>query len=157
MWGHFWHLHFNSFPMTWRTHQDVVFWPLQSNSEVSEVLEDSQVLVSEVWVSSSHSSKSGVATLPNVLIFLWIDLIPSRISKVGGLWPKWMGYHKYNIKMKKLPKQLCDTPPHMNYTWPLSYCWTSWHITTKKWCFATSLTTHYIYTLWMLTNKLYEL
>jgi hypothetical protein len=42
-----------------------VFWPLQSNFEVSGVSEDSQVPISRVWVSSSHSSKSGVATNDN--------------------------------------------------------------------------------------------
>jgi len=62
MWGHFQYLHFNSFPMTWRTFQGEVFWPLQSNFEVSRVPEDSQVPISGVWVSSLHSSKSGVAT-----------------------------------------------------------------------------------------------
>ncbi len=61
--GHFRHLHFNSFSMRWRTPQGKVFWPLQSNSEVLGVPEDSQVPISRVWVSSSHSSKSGVATL----------------------------------------------------------------------------------------------
>ncbi len=34
-----------------------MFWHLQSNSEVSEVLEDSQVPISGVWVSSSHPLK----------------------------------------------------------------------------------------------------
>jgi len=60
--GHFQHLHFNNFPMVWRTPQGEVFWPLQSSYEVSGVPEDSQVPISRVSVSSSHSSKSGVAT-----------------------------------------------------------------------------------------------
>jgi hypothetical protein len=42
--------------------QGEVFWPLQSNSEISGVSEGSQVPISGVWVSSSHFSKSGVAT-----------------------------------------------------------------------------------------------
>ncbi len=41
------------------------FWPLQSNSEISRVSMDSQVPISRVWVSSSHSSQSGVATHMN--------------------------------------------------------------------------------------------
>ncbi len=53
---------FDSFPMIWRTPQGEMFWPLQSNSEVSGVPKDSQAPISGVWVSSSHSSKSGVAT-----------------------------------------------------------------------------------------------
>jgi len=61
--GHFRHLHFNSFPMTWRTPQGEMFWPLQLSSEVLGVPKDSQVPISGVWVSSSHSSKSGVATI----------------------------------------------------------------------------------------------
>ncbi len=36
-------------------------WPLQSNFEVLRVPEDSQDPILGVWVSSSHSSKSGVA------------------------------------------------------------------------------------------------
>jgi hypothetical protein len=60
--GHFRHLHFNSFRMTWKTPQGEVFWPLQLNSEVSGVPEHSQVPISGVWVSSSHSFKSGVVT-----------------------------------------------------------------------------------------------
>jgi hypothetical protein len=59
--GHFQHLHFNSFPMTWKTPQGKVFWPLKLNSEISGVLKDSQVPISRMWMSSSHSSKSGVA------------------------------------------------------------------------------------------------
>jgi hypothetical protein len=39
----------------YKEHPNARFWPLQSNSEVSGVLEDSQVLISGVWVSSSHS------------------------------------------------------------------------------------------------------
>jgi hypothetical protein len=62
MWGHFRHLNFNSFPMTWKTPQGEVFWPLELNSEVLGVSEDSQVPISGVWVLSSHSSKSGVVT-----------------------------------------------------------------------------------------------
>jgi len=37
-----------------------VFWPLQLNSEVLGVSEDSQVSISGVWVSSSHSPKVGL-------------------------------------------------------------------------------------------------
>ncbi len=40
-----------------------MFWPLQSNSKILGVLEDSQVSISGMWMSSSHSSKSGVATM----------------------------------------------------------------------------------------------
>jgi hypothetical protein len=61
--GHFRQLHFDSFLMTWRTPQGEVFWPLQSNSEDLGVPKDSQVPISRVWMSSSHSSKSGVATI----------------------------------------------------------------------------------------------
>ncbi len=48
-----------------------MFWPLQSNSEISEVSKNSQIPISGVWVSSSHSSKSGVATktLPKWMFF----------------------------------------------------------------------------------------
>ncbi len=62
IWGHFRHLHFNNFPMTWRTPQGEVFWPLQSNSKILGVSKDSQVPISGMWMSSSHSSKSGIAT-----------------------------------------------------------------------------------------------
>ncbi len=37
-----------------------MFWPLQSNSKVSGVPENSQVPISGVWVSSSHSLKVGL-------------------------------------------------------------------------------------------------
>jgi len=40
-----------------------VFFPLQSNSEVLGVPKDSQVPISGVQVSSSHSSKSGVVII----------------------------------------------------------------------------------------------
>jgi len=40
-----------------------VFWPLQSNSEVSGVPEDSQVPISGMWVSSSHFPQSRVMTI----------------------------------------------------------------------------------------------
>jgi len=49
--------------MIWKTPQGEVFWPLKSSSKISRVAKDSQVPISGVWVSSSHSSKSGVATL----------------------------------------------------------------------------------------------
>jgi hypothetical protein len=62
MQSHFRHLHFNSFSMRWRTPQGKVFWPLQSNSEISGVPKDSQVPISGMWVSSSHFSKNGNAT-----------------------------------------------------------------------------------------------
>ncbi len=39
-----------------------MFWPLQSHSEFSGVLEDSQVPFSGVWVATSHFPQSGVAT-----------------------------------------------------------------------------------------------
>jgi hypothetical protein len=58
--GHFRHLHFGSFPMIWRTSQGEVFWPLQLSSEILRVLKDSQVPISGVWVSSSHSLKIGL-------------------------------------------------------------------------------------------------
>jgi len=45
-----------------KTPQGKVFWPMQSNSKVSEVPEDSQIPILGVWVSSSHFSKSGVVT-----------------------------------------------------------------------------------------------
>jgi len=50
-------------PMIWRTSQSEVFWPLQSNSKVFGNSEDSQIPISRLWMSSSHSSKSGVATI----------------------------------------------------------------------------------------------
>jgi hypothetical protein len=37
-----------------------VFWPLQLNSKFSGVSEDSQVPISGVWMSSSHSFKVGL-------------------------------------------------------------------------------------------------
>jgi hypothetical protein len=40
-------------------------WPLQMNCEVLGIPEDSQVPISGVWVSSSHSFESGVATQNN--------------------------------------------------------------------------------------------
>ncbi len=40
-----------------------MFWPLQSNSEVSGISKDSQVPILGVWVSPSHSSKSGVVII----------------------------------------------------------------------------------------------
>jgi hypothetical protein len=39
-----------------------VFWPLQLNYEISRVPVDSQIPISGVWVSSSHSSQSRVVT-----------------------------------------------------------------------------------------------
>jgi hypothetical protein len=62
MQAHFRHLRFNIFPMIWKTPQCEVFWPLQSNFEVLGVPADSQVPISGVWVSSSHSLQSRVAT-----------------------------------------------------------------------------------------------
>jgi hypothetical protein len=94
MQGEFRHLHFNSFPMTWKTPQGKVFWPLQLSSEVLGVPEDSQIPISGVWVSSSHSSKSGVATRQTSLYFFlcfWLryinwhnDALPS--SLLGPSW-----------------------------------------------------------------------
>ncbi len=60
--GHFRHLHFKTFPMTPITSQCEVFWPFNSSSEFSGVLEDSKFPVLGVWASPSHLAQSGVAT-----------------------------------------------------------------------------------------------
>jgi hypothetical protein len=62
-----------------------VFWPLQSNSEISGVQVDSQVPISGMWVSSSHFSKSRVAKLilasypPQRIYLLW-----AKVSFIQG-------------------------------------------------------------------------
>jgi hypothetical protein len=58
--------------------QGEVFWPLQPNSEVSRVPTDFQVPISGVWVSSSHSSQSRVATF-NLETLLMLGIF--------GKWP----------------------------------------------------------------------
>jgi hypothetical protein len=58
--GHFGHLHFETFPMTPRTLQCKVFYPLLSNSKHSRVPEDSKSPTLGVWVSSSHLAKVGL-------------------------------------------------------------------------------------------------
>ncbi len=70
---HFRHLHFDSFPIIWTTPQGKLFWPLQLNSEVSGVSEDSQVPILGVWMSSSHSSKSGLRH-SSCSTFTFVDL-----------------------------------------------------------------------------------
>jgi hypothetical protein len=61
--GHFGHLHFKTFPMVSRTPQCEVFWPLNSNSKFLGVPEDFKFPLLGVWVSSSHLTQSGVATV----------------------------------------------------------------------------------------------
>ncbi len=62
MQGNFRHLHFKTFPMTPRTPQCEVFWPLLSNSEHSEVPEDSKSPTSGVLGFTPTLGQSGVAT-----------------------------------------------------------------------------------------------
>jgi hypothetical protein len=69
-----------------------VFWPLKSNSEFSGVPKDSQVPISGVWVSSSHSFEVGLRhknICLNVLkhdhlIMLYFDPIVTRT--LGWRW-----------------------------------------------------------------------
>ncbi len=58
--GHFKHLHFKTFPMTPRTLQSEVFWPLLLNPKHSGVSEDSKSPTLGVF---SHLAQSGVATI----------------------------------------------------------------------------------------------
>ncbi len=48
--------------MTPRTPECEVFWPFNSSSKFSGVLEDSKFSLLEVWASPSHLAQSGVAT-----------------------------------------------------------------------------------------------
>jgi len=67
--GHFGHLNFKTFSLIERTPQCEVFWPLNSSSEFLGIPEDSNFPLLGVWVSSSHLSQSGVATLP---LLIWL-------------------------------------------------------------------------------------
>jgi hypothetical protein len=60
-----------------------MFWPLQSTSGFSRVLEDFQVPFSGVWVATSHFPQSGVATfrIPNLGVLGQNDIW------VLALWP----------------------------------------------------------------------
>jgi hypothetical protein len=49
--------------MTLRTLQCEVFWPFNSSSDFSGVLEDSKFPLLGVWASPSHLAQSGVATV----------------------------------------------------------------------------------------------
>jgi hypothetical protein len=60
--GHFRHLRFENFPMTPRTPQCKVFWPLLSNSEHSRVPEDSKSPTLGVLGFTPTLDQSGVAT-----------------------------------------------------------------------------------------------
>ncbi len=83
--GHFGHLHFKKFPMTSRTPECKVFWPLQFSSEFSGVLEDSNFPLLEVWVSSSHLTQSGVATNMNGYWYTWSN-DEEIIVQIESLW-----------------------------------------------------------------------
>jgi hypothetical protein len=61
-----------------------VFWPLNSSSEFSGVLEDSNFPLLGVWVSSSHLSQNGVATLKLRLFWFWRPII-----MCVDLWLRW--------------------------------------------------------------------
>jgi len=67
MWAHFRHLHFDSFPMIYKTPQCKVFWPLQLNSEILGVPKDSQVPILRMWISSSHFRQVGLRHMWNTL------------------------------------------------------------------------------------------
>ncbi len=51
-----------------------MFWPLQSNSEVLRVPIDSQIPISRVWISSSHSLKVGLRHPA------WVQSMPPHIG-----------------------------------------------------------------------------
>ncbi len=59
-----------------------MFWPLQLNSEISGVPEDSQVPISGVWVLSSQSLKVGLRQSQSLKICmciwklrLWVEVL----------------------------------------------------------------------------------
>ncbi len=73
-----------------------MFWPLQSNSELSRVLEDSQVPISGVWVSSSHSLKVGLWHLQNS--WIWNFILQCVNFMCLKLWDiGWIMFKKLNI------------------------------------------------------------
>jgi len=60
MQAHFRHLHFNSFPMVWKTLRDIGFWPLQSLSEHSGVHRES---------NSQHGNSLGSVRVLSLTLF----------------------------------------------------------------------------------------
>ncbi len=56
-----------------------MFWPLRLNSKLSIIPEDSQVPISGVWVSSSHSLKIG-------LRHSWPLIVRNRLDFLGCRW-----------------------------------------------------------------------
>jgi hypothetical protein len=85
MQAHFQHLHFDSFLMIWKMPQCEVFCPLKPNSKISGVPTNSQVPISKVWHSSSHSSKVGLQhNTKRIYIFL-IFLILKHFGFKGGV------------------------------------------------------------------------
>ncbi len=73
--GHFRYLRFKTFPMTPRTPQCEVFFPLLSSSEHSGVLEDSKSPLFQVL--------GFTLTLDQVRVATWI---PSSTNQYGGHW-----------------------------------------------------------------------
>ncbi len=71
MQAHFRHLHFNSFPMVWRTLRDIGFWPLQSLSEHSGVHRES---------NSQHGSSLGSVRVLSLTPFCTLGGMRIRLS-----------------------------------------------------------------------------
>jgi hypothetical protein len=92
MWGHFENIHFKTFPMTPRTPQCEVFWPLLPNSKHLGVPEDSKSLTLGVWVSSSHLAQSGVAT--SIMDYLFMVMMFQFNSEKGIIYiHRWVENH----------------------------------------------------------------
>jgi hypothetical protein len=105
-----------------------VFWPLQSNSEVLRVPEDSQVPILGMWVSSSHSFKSGVAThtlnhlqkLHCVVVDEVHLLLSDSRSVMKHLLPSWaMGCQLVTLTASLSPSQETDLKIMMSMTFTI--------------------------------------
>ncbi len=110
--GHFRYLSFKTFPMTLRTPQCEVFWPVMSNSKHSGVPEDSKSPTLGVGVSSSHFTQNRVATaqahchanhstilsitlfhfVPHVLILSKCQRVPNLVS-ISWIFQGFFSFH----------------------------------------------------------------
>jgi len=107
MWGHFKHLHFNTFPMTPRTPQCEVFCPLLSNSKHLGVSEDSKSPTLGVGVSSSHFTQSAVET--------HLDICNTSYGKKKGRESNW----QFNF----WPLKVGNRPDHDACGWSVTCYW----------------------------------
>ncbi len=103
-----------------------MFWPLQLSSEVSGVPEDSQVPISKVWVSSSHSSKSGVATfhvslVVKLLLLICVQTIDDHCSIIWTAFNKFtIGINVHLIQCSCVCMKLSYLPTIVRITWNCS-------------------------------------